>query len=63
MNWKIHVLYLGDITIPRQMLHAESLSLFHPVTGTPLTFIAPPPPDMQDILRILRDARIRAASH
>ena len=54
---------LGDITIPRQMLHAESLSLFHPVTGTPLTFIAPPPPDMQDIIRILRDARTRAASH
>jgi len=54
---------LGDITIPRQMLHAESLSLFHPVTGTPLTFIAPPPPDMHDIIRILRDARASAASH
>jgi 23S rRNA pseudouridine1911/1915/1917 synthase len=54
---------LGDITIPRQMLHAESLSLFHPVTGTPLTFIVPPPPDMHDIIRILRDARTSAASH
>ncbi len=45
---------LGDSTIPRQMLHAESLSLLHPATGHPMTFIAPPPPDMAEILMRLR---------
>lgn len=45
---------LGDIVIPRQMLHAESLSLLHPVTRTPLTFIAPPPADMAGIIEGLR---------
>jgi len=44
----------GTLEIPRQMLHAESLSLLHPVTGTPLTFIAPPPPDMAAVIERLR---------
>ncbi len=46
----------GDIVIPRQMLHAGSLSLLHPRTGAPLTFIAPPPRDMADIIGLLRSA-------
>jgi 23S rRNA pseudouridine1911/1915/1917 synthase len=45
---------LGSLSIARQMLHAESLSLLHPVTGTPLTFIAPPPPDMAEVMDRLR---------
>jgi 23S rRNA pseudouridine1911/1915/1917 synthase len=45
---------LGDLSIDRQMLHAESLSLLHPVTGTPLTFSAPPPTDMSEIIKRLR---------
>ena len=45
---------LGGIDIHRQMLHAESLSLLHPVTGTPLTFIVPPPADMADLIENLR---------
>lgn len=45
---------IGSMEIPRQMLHAESLSLLHPVTGTPLTFIAPPPPDMAEAIDRLR---------
>ncbi len=40
--------------IPRQMLHAESLSLFHPDTGHPMTFSAPPPKDMQEMIDKLR---------
>ena len=44
----------GPLSIARQMLHAESLSLLHPVTGTPLTFIAPPPPDMAEAIDRLR---------
>jgi 23S rRNA pseudouridine1911/1915/1917 synthase len=45
---------VGDIEIPRQMLHAESLSLFHPVTKTPLAFIAPLPADMASVIERLR---------
>ncbi len=45
---------VGDIIIPRQMLHAESLSLLHPVTRTQLTFIAPPPADMAGVIEQLR---------
>ena len=44
----------GNLEIPRQMLHAESLSLLHPVTGTPITFSAPPPPDMAAVIEQLR---------
>ncbi len=52
---------LDDLVIPRQMLHAESLSLFHPVTRTPLTFIAPPPPDMAGVIEGLRREERRAS--
>jgi 23S rRNA pseudouridine1911/1915/1917 synthase len=38
----------------RQMLHAETLSLLHPDTGTPLSFTAPPPPDMKAVIEKLR---------
>lgn len=31
---------------PRQMLHAWKLSLPHPISGAPLSFTCPPPPDM-----------------
>jgi 23S rRNA pseudouridine1911/1915/1917 synthase len=41
-------------SIPRQMLHAESLSLLHPETGHPMTFSAPPPPDMARVIEALR---------
>jgi 23S rRNA pseudouridine1911/1915/1917 synthase len=45
---------IGGLTIDRQMLHAESLSLFHPVTRTPLTFTIPPPPDMSTVMARIR---------
>ncbi len=45
---------LGDTAVPRQMLHAESLSILHPVTGHPMTFSAPPPEDMAGIIEGLR---------
>jgi 23S rRNA pseudouridine1911/1915/1917 synthase len=45
---------IGDLAIARQMLHAESLSLLHPVTETPLTFSAPPPADMAAVIERLR---------
>lgn len=32
---------------PRQALHAWRLAFCHPVTGVPLTLLAPPPPDLR----------------
>lgn len=31
---------------PRQLLHAERYDLTHPMTGEPLSLLAPPPPDL-----------------
>ncbi len=39
---------------PRQALHAQSLGLLHPVSGEPLSFSVPPPPDMQTLLALWR---------
>jgi 23S rRNA pseudouridine1911/1915/1917 synthase len=41
-------------TFPRQALHAERLSFLHPARGTPITFCAPVPQDMQDLLKFLK---------
>ena len=45
---------IGNVAFGRQMLHAESLSLLHPVTGHPMTFSAPPPADMAEAIELLR---------
>jgi len=37
-----------------QALHAEMLGLEHPDTGKRVTFTAPPPPDFQAVLELLR---------
>jgi 23S rRNA pseudouridine1911/1915/1917 synthase len=44
----------GEGAIARQMLHAESLSLRHPETGHPMTFSAPPPRDMMEVIEKIR---------
>ncbi|HUF85825.1 MAG TPA: RluA family pseudouridine synthase [Thermohalobaculum sp.] len=38
---------------PRQALHAASLGFRHPVSGAPLFFEAPPPPDLRELVAIL----------
>jgi 23S rRNA pseudouridine1911/1915/1917 synthase len=50
----------GEAAIPRQMLHAESLSLLHPATGHPMTFSAPPPRDMQEAIDHRRAGKVTA---
>jgi 23S rRNA pseudouridine1911/1915/1917 synthase len=40
--------------IPRQMLHAESLTISHPVSKEAVTFRAPPPEDFEQILAALK---------
>jgi 23S rRNA pseudouridine1911/1915/1917 synthase len=54
------VMKLGADTVTRQMLHAESLSLLHPDTGHPMTFTAPLPVDMAEIIEKLRKMKMAA---
>ena len=41
------------VTVPRQMLHAETLRLLHPLSGALHEWHCPPPPDMQQVLAAL----------
>ncbi len=45
---------LGDVAIPRVMLHAAVLGFIHPITHQPMEFIAPMPDDMTNIVSQLR---------
>ncbi len=45
------------LTFPRQALHAASLGFRHPVTGNTMSFEAPMPPDMHDLVTVLRRKR------
>ena len=44
---------LGSQPVPRQMLHARSVSFLHPVTGRKMTFQAPIPEDFTVVLESL----------
>jgi 23S rRNA pseudouridine1911/1915/1917 synthase len=46
-----------DLLIARQALHAHRLAFRHPVSGAPVEFEAPLPPDIQDTLDALRNTR------
>lgn len=43
----------ADLPLPRQMLHARRLAFSHPVTGERLSFTAPVPADMRNLLERL----------
>lgn len=45
---------LRTIAFPRQALHAHRLAFAHPSDGRPLTFEAPVPPDMTELIARLR---------
>lgn len=47
---------VGEVAVPRVMLHATRLSLAHPATGRPMTFEAPPPEDFLAVERALLPA-------
>ena len=47
---------LRPVEFPRQALHAYRLSFEHPVSGKPMTFEAPLPPDMEELVVELRRA-------
>jgi 23S rRNA pseudouridine1911/1915/1917 synthase len=51
-----------DVPISRQMLHAHQLGFLHPVTGQPLAFTAPLPPDMEAARLALHAVRVLPAS-
>lgn len=42
------------VDAPRQMLHAERLTLIHPRTRAPMAFAAPLPPDFADLISRLK---------
>jgi 23S rRNA pseudouridine1911/1915/1917 synthase len=44
---------IAEAGLERQALHAAVLGFVHPVTGEPLRFETPPPPDMQALERLL----------
>jgi 23S rRNA pseudouridine1911/1915/1917 synthase len=44
-------------SFPRQALHAWKLTITHPATGTPMTFEAPLPTDIEELLTSLRPRR------
>ena len=46
---------VNDQPISRPMLHARTLGFTHPITGKYLEYSAPPPPDMEDILKRLSE--------
>ena len=47
---------VGEVAIPRVMLHAARLALAHPVTGAPLVFEAPLPEDFARVEQALLPA-------
>ena len=47
---------VGIRQIPRPMLHAQLLGFTHPLTGETLQYSVPPPSDMEEVLRMLRQA-------
>jgi 23S rRNA pseudouridine1911/1915/1917 synthase len=47
---------VGELAVPRVMLHARRLALRHPVTGAPLALEAPVPADLRDTAAALLGA-------
>lgn len=47
----------AKVLLSRQALHAHRLLLQHPITSTPIEFIAPVPDDMERVLNVLRQYR------
>ncbi len=48
--------HLGELEIPRQMLHARTLGFIHPATHQLMEFSAPLPNDFESVLTALRKA-------
>ena len=51
---KAATLFSEKLGIKRQMLHAQSLTFIHPITGKEMTIAAPLPPDMEAVLTALK---------
>ncbi|WP_342452368.1 RluA family pseudouridine synthase [Pararoseomonas baculiformis] len=45
------------LAFPRQALHAQSLGFRHPISGEPLSFTSPLPPDMAALISVLDAGR------
>lgn len=53
---------IGEVEIPRVMLHARTLGFQHPATGEPHEFVRPSPPDMEEVMRAIEQAAGTAAT-
>ncbi len=49
---------VGEVEVPRVMLHAVRLELAHPITGAPLAFAAPVPEDFRAVCAALVGAQL-----
>jgi 23S rRNA pseudouridine1911/1915/1917 synthase len=47
-----------SLVVPRLFLHATHLAFTHPVSGVPLAFDAPLPPDLEPVLEALRGSNL-----
>lgn len=50
----------GGVTVPRQMLHARTLSFLHPGTGSELRIEAPVPADFREVARAIFGPKLPA---
>lgn len=48
------IVEIGDFRFSRQALHAYEITFMHPILLTPMTLNAPLPPDITELLRLLR---------
>jgi 23S rRNA pseudouridine1911/1915/1917 synthase len=49
------VCMIGELPVERPMLHARTLGFTHPASGKVLEYSVPPPADMEEVLRALRE--------
>jgi len=45
--------------VGRQLLHAQRLEFFHPITGKPLVIECPPPPDMEKFVAQIEGSEVK----
>ncbi len=50
----------GEFKFARQALHAYEITFMHPVTLKPMTLNAPLPPDIGDLVKLLRSHRVES---
>jgi 23S rRNA-/tRNA-specific pseudouridylate synthase len=50
----------GEFKFARQALHAYEITFMHPITLKPMTLNAPLPPDIEELVKLLRSHRVES---